>query len=616
MKRVVPVLIFPVGVAGLVVALSLLPGCGKPPPMRQGEQGAAAVKVKPWEAVAKRLRKDSDAAGCKLALASLNTDLQAAPDAPKPATFTPESEAALAALVPLNPQDQAGFRDSSYTAHDPVYLAECLYLGDAARSLEVPPLPGQTPDQIATDTADRGFAWVCRNVYVNPWKVRIPGQPGVSQPMPPVPPVYVLRRGDGSGLERMYVFLALLQQMGLDGCLIGPPDAKDQPATFPVFSPDKKQILTGAPRGPFWAVGVRIGNDVRLYDPWRGQAFPVTLNALKANPDSQKAWFEDKANVSGVTAAEAKNATVFLAVPVNSLAPRMATLEQQIKADLGVKLAVDAAALRNAFSDPKPAYWNPPTDGFAYGRISRTFLPVDDGGTDTSPQGGRLLDQYMRSQFPAEVLTIPAELRGNEEAAERIRALMAGVYLMAFFNPTSTNPRERIERGQFQDASRDLVTRQDQFGHGLERLRNSPNAEEEIRKWAAEARDLYNQQGLAATADARQFAVAAVENHWKQNAQLVQLLIDRVSAELGHAEATLLLAMCKHEQAERVQARLEHATGAEAEQLKKDAGDAWKAAHGEWQTYAERARVQAGFTGRAAHVQALTARAEKLANQK
>ncbi|MBA4191892.1 MAG: hypothetical protein C0467_28260 [Planctomycetaceae bacterium] len=598
------------------IGIALLPGCGKPPPQRKDEKDSVAAKVKPWEAAGKRLRKEFDAAGCKTALVLLNTDLEAAPDAPKPAPLTPEAEAALAALVPLNAEDKAGLRDTAYTTHDPVYLAECLYMRDAARSLDVPARAGQTPDQTAADAADRGFAWVCRSVYINPWQVPVPGQPGVSQPMPPVPPVYVLRRGYGSGLERMYVFLALLQQMGLDGCLVGSPEAKDQPATFPVFSPDKKALLTGGLRGPFWAVGVRIGNDVRLYDPWRAQPFPATLNALKANPDAHKAWFEDKANVSGVTVDDAKRATVYLAVPVNSLAPRMATLEQQLKADIGAKLAIDPVALRNGFADPKPAYWNPLNDGFAYGRISRTFLPVDDGGSDKSPQGSRLIDQYMRSQFPAEVLTIPGELRGNDEAAERIRALMAGAYLMAFFNPTNPNPRERIQRGQFQDAARDLVVRQDQFGHGLERLRNNPNAEEEIRKWAADARDLYNQQGLAATPEARQQAVAAVEEHWRRNAALVQILIDRVSAELGHAEATLLLALCKHEQAERVQARLEQATGAEAEQLKKDSVDAWKAAHGEWQTYAERARVQVGFAGRAAFVQSLTARAEKLANQK
>jgi hypothetical protein len=420
----------------------------------------------------------------------------------------------------------------------------------------------------------------------------------------------------------MYVFLALLQQMGLDGCLIGPPDAGDKPAPMPVFSADKKTLLTGASRGPFWAVGVRIGNDVRLYDPWRGQVFPAMLNAFKANPDAYKAWIEDKANVSGLTVDEAKKATVYLAVPVNSLAPRMATLEQQLKSDIGVKLAFDAVALRNAFPDPKPAYWNPPGDAFAYGRVSRAFLPVEEGGIDRRAPGTRSIDQYLRSQIPEGVAATPVELRGRPEAAERIRSAVAIGYGNAFFGFSGQGafavptPRERIQRGQFQDASSSLVTKQDQFAHGLERLRNNTNAEKDLQTWAKEADELYKQQGLATTPEARQQAMTAVENHWRQNAVLVQLMVDRVLAELGHSEATFLMALCKHEQAERVQARLEHATGAEAEQLKKDAIVAWQVASGEWQTYAERARVQANLPGRAAYVQTLSARAEKLANQK
>jgi hypothetical protein len=233
-----------------------------------------------------------------------------------------------------------------------------------------------------------------------------------------------------------------------------------------------------------------------------------------------------------------------------------------------------------------------------------------------------LLDRYVRGQFPAEVLALPAELQGNEEAAERIRGIVAITYGSAFFGISgpamfaTPTPRERIQRGQFQDAARDLVSKQDQFAHGLERLRNNTNAENDLKTWAIRARELYDEQGLALTAEGRQQAAAAVERHWKDHADLVQLLVDRSSAELGRAEATLLMAMCKHEQAERAQARLEHASPTDTQQLKQLAVDAWAVALGEWRTYADRARVQTGFPGRAVHVQALTARAEQLAGQK
>ena len=137
----------------------------------------------------------------------------------------------------------------------------------------------------------------------------------------------------------MYVFLALLQQMGLDGCLARPASgaANTLPA-YVAYAPDKKTVLTGAPRGPFWAVGVRIerasGRRPALR-PVARAAFPATLNQLKANPDSHKAWFEDRAAVSGMTAGDAKAAAVFLAVPVNSLSPRMATPGEEAQGSRG-----------------------------------------------------------------------------------------------------------------------------------------------------------------------------------------------------------------------------------------------------------------------------------------
>lgn len=599
---------------GVVALASLLPGCGKPPKITDDGKDKAGAQIKPWESAGKRLRRETDAPAVKSVLGTLNNDLAAADNVPKPAPLAKGAEDALAALVPLSPEDRAEIREPAFSAHDPVHVAECLLFRDAAISLDPPARPGQSAEQTAADRADLGFAWVCRQVYLNPWMMQT--AEGLTY-MPPVPPTYVLRRGYGSGLERAYVFLALLQQMGLDGCLVGPPDAGGKSSTFIAFGPDKKTVLTGSPRGPFWAVGVRVGGDVRVYDPWRGVPFPATLGALKANPEAHKAWFEAKENVTGVTAEDAKAATVFLAAPVNSLSPRMAMLEQQLKADVGARLATDPAALRNAFPDPKPAFWNPPTDPFAYGRVARSFLPVDEGGTDRSPRGlGRLYDAYVIGQLPAEVFRVP-ELGTGEDAMNRVRQIIAGGYGAAFFDPP--NPRERIARGQFQEAARDLVAKQDRFAQGLERLRNNRDAEQQLRVWAKTGLELYGELGVARSRRdpaAIQAAEQAVEQHWRGNAQVVQLLLDRVSSGVGVAEATLLLALCKHEEAERIQARLERAAGPDAESLKRDAAVAWSIAAGEWQTYAGRASAQAGFPGRAAHVRALTERAEKLAGKK
>ena len=595
------------GLAVGLIGLCGTSGCARQPPRTEVSE-AGQPRGKPWETAARRLRKDTDPAACKAALNGLNNDLAADPFAPHPTALSKDAQDALTALVPLNPDDLAEVRPAAFTAHDAAYLAECFYLRDCANSLNIPGLS-------AEKLGDLAFRWVCRQVYLHPWLVETP----VGLQATALPPTYVLRRGYGSGLERAYVFLALLQQLQLDGCLIGPPNAGNTPAGYVALGPDNKTVLTGTPRGPFWAVGVRVGHDVRLYDPWRGEPFPASLNELRAHPEAHKAWFADPANGSGVSPEDLKAATLYLAVPVNSLAPRMVALQKQL-GDLGpslsisVTLSIDPAALQARFPDPKPAFWNPPSDPFAYGRTARTFLPQDEGGTDRSERGARLYDRYLSAQLPAEMIVPPPELRDIPEAIARLRAAVAGVYAAAFIEPP--NPRERIHRGEFQNAARELVVRQDRYWQGLERLRNNPNAEVQIRDWARKAVGLYEDYRRARFLDknkeAEEAALRQIDRHWQSNLQTLQLVLDRASADIGHAEATFLMALCKHEQAEQIQARLENASG-DTSALRQEAQNAWAAAAAEWRTYATRAAAHARVPGRAEYVKWLSARANQLA---
>ncbi len=584
---------------GIAVALGV-GGCSKPPTQStDGSGGAEGPKVDGWKATATKLRKETDFQTIKSALGALGGE--------KLPAMSDEALNALAGVVPLSSADRAELRGAAYSGQDAAYLTECLYLRDCARSLALGGLPPE-------HQADLAFAWVCRQVYLNPW----PRKVGTGHEPTVLPPTAVLRRGFGSGLERMYVFLALLQQLELDACLIGPPDAgnlqsREGPAlTYPLITHVRVQ------RGPFWAVGVRTGTDVRLFDPWRGAAFPVPLGQLKANPEAAKAWFEAQENISAATLDDAKRATVFLAVPVNALSARMAVFEANMRSELVAKLAFDQKALeakRAAFPDPKPAYWNPPDDAFAYGRVSRSFLPVDLGGTDAGPVGARLYDDALRTQIPADAFNTPEGLDPRSDAASRVRTIAAGGLAVSFLEPP--NPRERIQRGQFQDAAKDIVAKQDVFANGLERLRLNRDADQQIREWIVVAEELYQSIGAARldkNKERENAAQQAVEVHWRQTA--AQLLIDRVSAEVGRAEGALLLALCKHEQAERLQARLERVTGADAPRLKSDATEAWKTALSAWRTYEQVSSAHAGFPGRSAHARALAARAAKLAEAK
>src|SRR5262249_14377534 len=301
----------------LFVGLVLMSGCTRQANVTKGPDPTEPEITDPWDHVGKQLKKENDLTACKTAMNRLKGELsKRGKEFPQPPGLTPEAEKTLGQVVPLTPLELAELRPASFTGLDAVSLADCSYLRDAAPSLE---FSGQTPAR----RAELGFAWVCRQVYPNPWVIETP--PNAGQFVPAVPPTFILGRGYGTGLERAYAFLALLQQMNLDGCLIGPPDAGTSPTSHAVMVPDGK-LLTGTPKGPFWAVGVRIDNDILLFNPWRGQPFPGpnnqgvgTLAQVKANPDQLKEWFESKLPVFGVTPDDVKKAGVFLSVPVSAL---------------------------------------------------------------------------------------------------------------------------------------------------------------------------------------------------------------------------------------------------------------------------------------------------------
>ncbi len=598
------VLFAAVGILIVAAAITLSGGCSKPPTTAGGDPATNTPKGDAWKAAGTRLSKETDLPATKSALASITSDIGNQAGEKLPA-ISEEALTALAGVVPLSPADRDELRGASFSAHDPVYLADCFYLRDAARSLGLAGLPPEKQ-------ADLAFAWVCRQVYLQPWLRQV--GPQAFEPTA-IPPTAVLRRGFGSGLERMYVFLALLQQLELEGCLIGGADAENMESRAGVTINYAHVSQYKVPRGPFWAVGVRVGNDARLFDPWRGQALPVTLNQLKANPDATKAWFEDKANISGATLDDAKKAAVFLAVPVNALSPRMGAFETKLKGELGAKVAYDQKsleAMRAAL--PGTKFWNPSNDPFTYGRVARSYLPVELGGSDRTPQsGGRLYESSLREQVPTSVFRLPDELTAIA-AQQRLGGVAGTMLAISFIEPP--NPRERIQRGRFQDASKDLVTKQEAFAAGLERLRTQDAGaqKEQIREWLQATNKLYEEltrAQLNKNKEEEAQMLALLDQNWKQPP--AQWLIDKASAEVGRAEAAFLLALCKHEQAEQAQVRLERANPADLNRLKLEASDAWKTALSSWRTYEQLSSAHAGFPGRAAHAQSLTERAAKLA---
>jgi hypothetical protein len=292
-------------------------------------------------------------------------------------------------------------------------------------------------------------------------------------------------------------------------------------------------------------------------------------------------------------------------------------LERKLKQTVDVKLAINPAELRDRFPDPKPTFWNPPGDRFAYGRVARAFMPTDQGGEADryDPRGRMLHDNYIRLLMPSAERVLPADLLQNQAVVEnikpRIEEMVKSSYAFAFLQPPT--PREQIQRGQFQDAVRALVERQHVFSTRLLRARNTDQADKRMRDWVDAAKRLYADLGPDTAAN--ELIRSNIDELWRS--EDASLFLDRALGEVGQGEAALLLALCRHEEAERAQSRLEHAKGDDVSKLRQPAAVAWDTAASEWSGYREQfSSVHSNSPARAGHIRALADRAKRLAGRR
>ena len=596
---------------------------------------AVRAATNPWPAALQGLRKETDAASCRRILNQLNAGLAANPEADQPAALSESALSALTAVLPLTEPERREITPAVYSPLDAQYLAQIFYFRDVVRSLQ-----GAERDPASQLRA--AFAWVCRQVELRPWvrtELRTTPQ-GATIPIsfsPALPPQFVLRRGSGSGLERAYVFLALLQQLGYDGCLIGPPDALSQPAV-------QAYQGTGAPPpGPFWAVAARVDSELLLFDPWRGEPFPApdknavgTLAQIVAEPVLLKPWRDDPARPWTIDDKQLASAIPILAVPLSALAPRWQRLEAKLQSDTPIRLTIDALALRERVrqetKNPAAAFWNPPDAPFSYTRTLATFLPLEEGGWDESPQQARLYERYQFDQLPPRLFNLPGSLAdaGPDQVryldlTTRLRSAFASTFAEAFL--TSPPPREQLQRGLYHDVTRSLVQNKERFEAMLQRVRSDRQREEQARRWIASAKKVYDDLSQARLDEASNpTAVAqaqqAVDRFWTGDNSNLLPLIDAAVGEAGVAEATYLIALAMHEQAVRRQIRWQRAlqdsrsatdpASPVVDAARSQARDAWAEARDWWDRYAVHAEIQeSSFPGRAAHARRLAAEAQQ-----
>gem|GEM_PF-3036734 len=591
-------------VSFMLPCIALL-GCGRSTSTTKVEQQTVREVVDPWPKATTTLRKDPDMLTAKRVLNELNSALAATPSAEQPTHLDAETEKAIQADFRLNPQELKEIHSLSFTPLDAHYLADMLYVRDAVRWLEAMNLPPVRRAKVA-------FDWVCRQMLLRPW-------------LQPLSPTLALSRGAGSGLDRAYVFIVLCRQLGLDAYLIGQAGAYDWKSTH---------VPAGLkePKGPFWAVGVRIEKEIFLYEPWRGESFPsdkigtpATLAEVRAKPGMLAVWFDDKAKPWDVSKSDLQAAEVYLAVPLSSLAGRMKVLESKLAGDLGVDLFIDwKTYLPHALASAggvRVRAWNVPDDFFSLTRIAQAYLGASDGGyglTLGGLGGPTLMNAYMQELIPQKALSELPKGITNPDANVRLVGMAFGQYAEQFVKPPT--PREKLQRGQFAEVTQQLVRSRDECSARGERLRSDPGTDTAVTAFIEKFNGFYSELIPQMRSQGRNDAEIeqALVNFLKSQLYGLSATLDGPLCKTVVAEATLLLAVSTQERAERAQLTYERlqqiweqasdadkkSTARNRDEAKQIAKESWNVARDWWVQYEPHAQYQdAIYPGRAKHAQ-------------
>jgi hypothetical protein len=598
---IVPALII-LAVVGLVIGLRLQTSKeGYPPERPPGTQQSTTTPDEQIEAIRDDLRKDAE---YKDFLGTVQQLLNGSLDAltgGKPRSLTFGEQSMLKNEFGLDEGELAEVGQASFTPLDAHHLDLCFLLRDAVRSLRVDKLK-------PLDQASTGFAWVIRQVRL------------VERPGNLLPPHFVLRRGWGTADERALIFLAVLRQMGIDGCMLLLPSSP------------------GKAGSRYWVPGALVDNQVYLFDTRLGLPLPgpkgeavATLAQVRTQPELLKRLTVDARFPYDVTPEQARTAEIHVAVALAELTPRMQALQNVLAANEGIHLAVDPAALLQRFQAaakvPELAgtpvrVWNLPGDVNTPIRVLRRFVPEDEGGLDKTQQREFLRQQVIPWQlFPEQLNQLPGEARNrlrkvfalpflsfDQEA--RLSEQVLQLWLPGLLDPPPDKqggrrvaevtvhdrmPRDLELRGRFDEATNLLVAIEGELSRQQKVARGNPNLAKAVQNWAdhvAAALDVVNQAQQAtrnpkrAGADTLDVDTARkqLEMAWRESGPVIALLLAAVAQPMA-SEVTYLLALCKHEQAERAQARWAGKVPAEVESRIRDA---WKSAESWWAGYLDR----------------------------
>jgi hypothetical protein len=513
-------------------------GCSrKPPAVPVPAESVAAIEPShdTAQTLGAGLSRDTDLPSLRRTLQQLNTYLSRHPEE-KPADLSTAERELLASRFRLDQAELQEIGQGSFTALDAHHLELCLLLRDVVQSLEV---TGLSP----RDRAAVGFAWVARQVQLR------------DTPGKPCPPVFVLRRGWGIAQERALVFLALLHQMGIDGCLITCP-----------------QFVQGRRVEQFWAVGALVDNDIWVFDLYRGLVQPATGRSRPLT------LAQVRRQLLASLPPEVRQSEAHIVCSLSALAPRMRYLETLLGPSERARLSVNPTSLLKRFQEATagPAFagselhvLNSPADPNSPLRLLRTFLPPPQGGIDQSNRKHEAeLALIPWNDLPAVIRDLPGE------SASRLHTAFAQVFVDFALAPNL--PRDLLLRGQLDEATRKLVEARDQVRKHKEQLQRERGLEAEVTAWChqveqahqrlAKAEELARQASGPPTAANLEEARTQLNTLWQSTSKPTLFVQAAATAPLA-AEIDYLLALCQHEKAEREQRRQDRQRGPQAAAL-------------------------------------------------
>jgi hypothetical protein len=481
--------------------------------------------------------------------------------------LSPDREKFLAGHLHLDAAELAELKKPTFTPLDGHYLEFCALLSEALKTQEMEGLG-------RLEQARAGFDWVIRHINLEE-RVR-PSGSSMEREDDLLPPQFVLQLGYGTAKERALVFLALMQQLGIDACMVAYP------------GPVKGQVAYWMPgvliaRADRDSRGRKVPLGIYLFDTRLGMPLPAAdgrgiarLDEVMKEPNRFRSAFDPRG--SRVIPAAVTSAEVHLACPLSALSPRARFLQEQWVAGK-VNFAIDPVGLREAFAKLAKVpvrFWNSARDPNTPTRVLRAFLPPEEGGSDRSHRAARTPPKFL--PWGLIHLRYPAQLHPKLHVHLDKRT--------QYYFQNGLWSRNLLTRGRVAEATKQLVQGMEILDERRSQFQEDTSTEEKKQRLDGAVKTWCEQMADAADAIERLRGEAEEQGRLQEAQKRLQDLAGReeevlnylgynITADLVGKETSYLLALAMQERADQTRA------GPEAD-------SAWGEAHRWWSMFLDR----------------------------